>query len=292
MMPDSQPDFLLIDKPAGCTSFDVVRWVKRALAERRIGHLGTLDPFATGLLVVAVGRATRLLPLLQHFSKTYEAVAVLGATSTTGDPEGTIAETGGVVPTRRAVDDALVRFRGEISQIPPAFSAVKVDGERAYEKARRGEEVVLKPRTVTIHELTPTRFEPPELAFTATCSTGTYIRTLAADIGTSLECGAYLTSLRRTAIGPFRVEDAVSVDVSLPPDRAQLTTGARTSIELLAAVCPIVAAEPPVGDELRVGRAIPLRGFTEGTTVIVHEGAVLAAGTIRGDTFQPHTVLS
>jgi tRNA pseudouridine55 synthase len=192
-----QDGVVLVDKPAGKTSHDVVAAVRRGLpGKRRVGHAGTLDPFATGLLLVLVGRATRAQRFLMALPKTYVATARFGAVSTTGDPEGEIAETG-VVPGE------LVLPTGEIRQRPPAHSAVKVGGERAYRKARRGEDVETPERVVTVHRFEQRSREGDRATLEIECSSGTYVRSLVADLG-----DAYCEALRRTAIGPFRVEDA------------------------------------------------------------------------------------
>ena len=191
---------LLVDKPPGRTSHDVVHGVRRELGGRRtakVGHAGTLDPFATGLLLVLTGRATRAQRFLMGLGKEYETVARFGAVSTTGDPEGEIAETGTPIP------DPLRLSTGTIRQRPPAFSAIKVDGRRAYALARAGEEVELPERTVTVTRFEELWRDPPRAAFAIACSSGTYVRSLVADLG-----DAYCEELRRTAIGPFRVEDA------------------------------------------------------------------------------------
>ena len=186
---------VLVDKPAGKTSHDVVAAVRRGLSNRRVGHAGTLDPFATGLLLVLVGRATRAQRFFMELPKTYVVTARLGAVSTTGDPEGEITETG-VMPS-------LVLPTGEITQRPPAYSAVKVGGERAYRKARRGEEVDVAERTVTVHRFELLSREDDRATFEVECSSGTYVRSLVSDLG-----DAYCEALRRTAVGPFSVEDA------------------------------------------------------------------------------------
>jgi tRNA pseudouridine55 synthase len=188
---------LLIDKPAGKTSHDVVAAVRREHRGRRVGHAGTLDPFATGLLLVLVGRATRVQRYLMALPKSYETVARLGATSTTGDTEGEIVETGVVPP------DPPQLPTGEIMQRPPAHSAVKVDGRRAYDRARAGEDVVLAERPVSVYRFEQLWREPERAAFAIECSAGTYVRTLISDLG-----DAYCTELRRTAIGPFSIDDA------------------------------------------------------------------------------------
>jgi tRNA pseudouridine55 synthase len=188
---------LLIDKPAGKTSHDMVAAVRRALGMKRVGHAGTLDPFATGLLLVLVGRATRIQRFLLDLPKAYVAVARFGAVSSTGDPEGEITVTGRMPP------DPLVLPTGELRQRPPAYSAVHVGGERAYALARRGQAVDIPERTVHVHRFAQTWREGDRAEFEIECSSGTYVRSLVADLG-----DAYCEELRRTAIGPFAVRDA------------------------------------------------------------------------------------
>jgi tRNA pseudouridine55 synthase len=188
---------ILADKPAGKSSHDIVAAVRRELPRAtKVGHAGTLDPFATGLLLLLVGRATRAQRFFMALPKTYAAVARLGARSSTGDPEGEIVETG-------FVPETLVRPVGEIRQRPPAHSAVKLSGERAYRKARRGEAVEVPERTVTVHRFEEIGREGDRVELEIECSSGTYVRSLVADLG-----DAYCEALRRTAIGPFRVEEA------------------------------------------------------------------------------------
>jgi tRNA pseudouridine55 synthase len=196
---------LLIDKPVGMTSHDVVAAVRRALGGIKTGHAGTLDPFATGLLLVLVGKATRIQRHLMELPKSYVTVARLGATSSTGDTEGEITETGRIPP------DPPNLPRGEIRQRPPAYSAVKIGGERAYRRARRGEDFEMPERIVTVHRFEQLWREPTRAAFVIECSSGTYVRSLIADLS-----DAYCEELRRTAIGPFDVHDAVA-----PPRRGE-----------------------------------------------------------------------
>ena len=208
---------LLIDKPAGITSHDVVDRIRRIYKTRRVGHAGTLDPFATGLLIVGVNKATKQLTALVGLDKTYVATARLGATSTTQDPEGTITETEGASakqPTREQIEEALNAFRGGYLQTAPIFSAKKVNGQKLYELARKGEgaDVVLPQKQVTISELTVLDYAWPTLTLQVSCSSGTYIRALAQDIGLKLGCGAYLTALRRTRIGAYSIEDAKTTE--------------------------------------------------------------------------------
>lgn len=210
------------------TSHDVVARVRRALGVRRVGHAGTLDPFATGLLLVLVGRATRAQRFLVALPKTYVAVARLGAVSSTGDPEGEITRTG------RMPSERLALPTGELRQRPPAYSAVKVDGERAYRRARRGEEVQVAERTVVVHRFEALWRAGDRAGFEIECSAGTYVRSLIADLG-----DAYCEELRRTRIGSFSVDQATP-----PPERAADARGGRASPERALAdrVVPLVDA--------------------------------------------------
>lgn len=209
--------FLLIDKPAGITSHDVVDRVRRTTGERRVGHAGTLDPFATGLLVIAVGReATRELSKFVGLDKTYEATFVLGATSDTDDATGIITPIPGLAqtgngPNRESIEATLEQLIGEIEQIPPAYSAIKIGGKKMYEEARKGKPLVAKPRTVTVYSISAhPSLRPNSIDLTIHCSSGTYIRAIARDLGAALGTGGYVESLRRTAIGPFSIEESTS----------------------------------------------------------------------------------
>jgi len=212
---------LAIDKPSGMTSHDVVDHVRKALGMRKVGHGGTLDPDATGVLVVGVGKATRLLSYAQEAPKRYSARIRFGTVTSTQDASGEVLETHPVDVSKDEVFTELKRFIGPIEQIPPMVSAVKIGGQRLHEMARRGEEVERPPRAVTIYEITPTAFDEGdtvELEMDVACSSGTYIRTLAHDIGGSLGCGAHLRTLRRTAAGGFTLEDTIDLD-SIGEDR-------------------------------------------------------------------------
>ncbi len=213
----------MLDKPGGMTSHDVVAVVRRAIGSPRhgrgkvkVGHAGTLDPDATGVLVVCLGRATRLVPYLQASRKTYDARLQLGVTTTTLDASGEVlSERDASGVDEPALCEALKHFVGDIEQVPPMVSAVRVGGERLYAKARRGEVVERAPRPVTIHDIVLEDFEPgprAEAAVLVTCSTGTYVRTLAADIGEWLGVGAHLRTLRRLGSGRFSLEEAVDLE--------------------------------------------------------------------------------
>lgn len=201
--------FVLVDKPRGPTSHDIVAACRRALEIKRIGHAGTLDPGATGLLVVAVGPATRLLRYVQGLPKVYDVTGVLGVRTTTLDADGEEVTRESVDVTPELVRAAAAAFVGEIEQRPPAVSAIKVGGERSYKRAARGEDVVLEKRKVTVHAFDVMRVAPDAFDARVTCSSGTYIRSLVADLGDALGCGAHVAHLRRTAIGDLSVRDAV-----------------------------------------------------------------------------------
>ena len=215
---------LVVDKPAGMTSHDVVARVRRALGTRRVGHAGTLDPPATGVLLVGVGRATRLLRFCEVHEKEYMAEVTFGAVTSTQDAEGEVlAEADASALTGEAVEAALARFRGEIDQVPPMVSAVKVGGERLYKAARRGEDVERASRTITVHALDLLSFEPGPRArarLRVVCSKGTYVRTLAHDLGAALGPGAHVATLRRTRIGPFDATGAVRLE-DVTPERVR-----------------------------------------------------------------------
>ena len=206
---------LVVDKPAGMTSHDVVDRIRKSLGTRRVGHAGTLDPDATGVLILGVGRATRFLSYAQASAKRYLATAVFGVTTTTQDASGEVVERRPVDISEADVRAAAAEHTGELNQIPPMVSAVRVGGERLYKKARRGEDVERAARPVTIYELDVLSFskEPPEAILDVRCSAGTYVRTLVHDIGASLGCGAHLKSLRRTEAGGFDEAGAVELDV-------------------------------------------------------------------------------
>jgi tRNA pseudouridine55 synthase len=220
---DAPDGLLLVDKPGGITSHDVVDVVRRALETRKVGHAGTLDPMATGLLLIGVGRATRLLRFFGDLPKTYVGTARLGVRTDTLDADGEVVGTSSVDVAREDVERVFASMTGISSQRPPAYSAVKVGGRKLYEAARAGETLEAEPREIRVDGFALTSFDPPDLGFEITCSGGTYVRVLLADAGDALACGAHLTSLRRTAIGPYRVEDAVTpdgIEAPLPIERA------------------------------------------------------------------------
>jgi len=220
---------LLIDKPAGWTSHDAVAKVRGILKKEtgqkvKVGHTGTLDPAATGLLVLVVGSYTKRAGEFSKLDKVYEAELTLGAVSTTGDKEGQITPKSDKKPSSEEISAAMKKFTGEINQTPPQFSAVKIGGQRAYKAARAGKTVEIEPRKVTIYEITDVKYNYPALKFTAKVSSGTYIRSLAEDIGQTLGTGAYLSALRRASVGGFDTENAIKVKDLSAPDRLRLLT--------------------------------------------------------------------
>ncbi len=209
--------YLLIDKPANWTSFDVVGKVRSVLSKQagkklKVGHAGTLDPFATGLLIVLVGSYTKKQDSFMKMDKTYEVEATLGTASTTGDPEGELSVQSKAVPAIDEVQRVLEQYVGEQQQTPPIFSAIKIDGKRAYKLAREGREVTIEPRTVTIRMISEVNYDYPKLTFTASVSSGTYIRSLVSDIGQSLGVGAFTSGLRRQSIDSYSIDDSFSLE--------------------------------------------------------------------------------
>jgi tRNA pseudouridine55 synthase len=209
---------ILVDKPAGITSFGVVARIRRQLSQQigkkaKVGHTGTLDPFATGLMIIVTGKECRNAGTYSKLDKVYEATITLGHTSTTGDPEGELLPVSDEVPTQEAVQAALQRFTGEITQRPPIYSAIKINGRRAYDLAREGKTVEMPERQVTVFSLELIEYTYPEIKIRVHVSSGTYIRTLAQDIGDVLGTGAYCSALRRTMVAEYSVDGAVTVEV-------------------------------------------------------------------------------
>lgn len=241
---------ILIDKPAGISSFGVVARVRRKLSEEfghkiKVGHTGTLDPFATGLLIILTGKMTKKSNDFLKLDKTYEATLKLGFTSSTGDPEGEIVETStSKIPNLEEITSVFSSFLGEIDQTVPKFSAVKINGERAYKLARKGSDFSTPTRKVTIYNIEIINYNYPELKIKCEVSSGTYIRTLAEDIGKKLGVGAYLTDLRRTKIADYDVKDAIPLE-SFCKLVSTTGSGVRPVISLKAHPQPLVPTPPP-----------------------------------------------
>jgi tRNA pseudouridine55 synthase len=245
---------LLIDKPAGPTSFEVGRRVRKALKVKKAGHLGTLDPMATGLLPLALGEATRLAPFLEGAHKTYLAEVLLGVETDTQDATGAITAHSQALPEAPAVVAAAAGFVGEIEQVPPMYSAVRHQGRRLYQLARRGEQVEVPPRKVIVYRLEVKEIALPRLTLEVACGKGTYIRTLAHDLGRALGCGGHLAALRRLAVGPFAVGAALPLAQVLDDPES-----ARTRVLPLADCLPdlpAVAVESAQARRLAQGQAL------------------------------------
>lgn len=279
---------LLVDKPPGCTSHDVVAIARRALGVRRVGHGGTLDPFATGLLVLLAGRATRLLPYLEGEPKVYAATIRLGAETDTDDGTGTVVRTA-PVPDRAAVERAMRGLTGDVAQRPPDYSAKQVAGQRAHAAARRGAPLDLAPATVTVRAWQVHAWREDEVDVTVTCSGGTYVRALARDIGRAAGSAAHLTALRRLRSGPFDVADACSIDA--------LRDGTAAILPPLAAVpsLPVVALDPESVRRVRQGRDVGGAGQVPGAdraALVDGAGTLVAIAQRDGDWWHPRTVLA
>lgn len=277
---------VVIDKPAGMTSHDVVDRLRRALGTRKVGHAGTLDPDATGVLVLGVGTGTKLLQFVTGADKTYEAEVVFGVETDTLDASGAVVATHDMTVTPEDVAAAAADLTGDIEQIPPMVSAIKIDGKRLHELAREGKEVDRPPRPVTVHRFVtfPTD-DPLVYRIEVDCSSGTYIRTLAADLGSALGGGAHLRALRRTAVGSFTLADAISLeDLDETPVR-HLPVG-----DLLRGM-PRIEVDDEIATQVSHGRSL---GATPGSgllAVVGGDGAVLAVYEARDGELRPVKVL-
>ncbi|WP_010541591.1 tRNA pseudouridine(55) synthase TruB [Dietzia alimentaria] len=289
--PAPEPGLVVVDKPGGMSSHDVVARLRRFFGTRKVGHAGTLDPMATGVLVVGIERATKMLGLLALETKSYEATIRLGQTTATDDAEGEITATADASEVSdEAIDAGVAALTGEIDQVPSAVSAIKVDGKRAYDRVRAGEEVVLKSRRVTV-----SRFdvlgrlrsgEVVDLVVVVDCSTGTYIRALARDLGAGLGVGGHLTALRRTMVGPFDLDVARTLEeleaeprLSLDLDAAALAAFPRRDID----------AEDAEG--LRHGRWLDAQGDTGVVAAVAPDGRVAALVSESGKRAAPVVVM-
>jgi tRNA pseudouridine55 synthase len=272
---------LVVDKPKGITSYDVVRELKPGMRGVKIGYLGTLDPLATGVLPILLGEGTKLALFLEEGMKIYEAAILLGVTTDTQDKDGKIlksVDVSGYDLSPQRVEAVMQRFRGKITQLPPMYSALKHGGKPLYKLARRGETVQRLPREVEINEVQITEFDPPSLHLHIECSKGTYIRTLAHDIGEQLECGAHLTALRRTQNGPFSLEDALPLaDIKGLLNKGKLP---ERILSLSQAMSFLPAIE--VGDanalQIRNGQTISLEGFPHRSEDVGRAVRVLVEG--------------
>ena len=272
---------LLLDKPLGLTSNAALQKAKRLFGAEKAGHAGTLDPLASGLLLVLFGEATKFAGPLLDADKEYVATLKLGERTATGDAEGAVLESREVSFSEEQLVAVLARFRGEIDQVPPMHSALKHEGTPLYRLARRGEEVERAPRRVRILELQPTKLEGTTLVLRVVCTKGTYIRVLAEDIGAALGCGAHLSGLRRTASGRFRIEQAATLETLAEPEERR-----RRLLPLPALLEGLPRAELGAGDEarLRQGQTLKISGLHPGLCAVVRpDGAVIGLGSADGE---------
>ena len=286
--------WIALDKPLGMTSTHAVAIVRRLLNAKKAGHAGTLDPLASGLLPLAFGEATKTVPYVVDGEKAYRFTVTFGIETDTDDSEGRIVSQSEARPTEQQILAALPKFTGAITQVPPRYSAIKIDGERAYDLARGGEAVELQPRIVEIHTLTLRSFDGQSAVLEAECGKGTYVRAIARDLGRALGCFGYVTALRRTRVGPFTEADAVTLpsleaDVFAPAAALKsVDTGLRELVEV------------PVGGDapmrLRRGQSIILRGRdapAEGEIVYAtNAGQVIAIGTVERGELVPNRVFN
>ncbi len=286
--------WIALDKPLGMTSTHAVAVVRRLLNAKKAGHAGTLDPLASGLLPLAFGEATKTVPYVAAGEKAYRFTVTFGVETDTDDAEGRIVSQSEARPSEQQILAALPKFTGAITQVPPRYSAIKIDGERAYDLARGGEAVELQPRIVEIHTLTLLSFDGQSAVLEAECGKGTYVRAIARDIGRALGCFGYVTALRRTRVGPFTEADAVTLpsleaDVFAPAAALKsVDTGLRELVEV------------PVGGDapmrLRRGQSIILRGRdapAEGEIVYAtNAGQVIAIGTVERGELVPNRVFN
>jgi tRNA pseudouridine55 synthase len=277
---------LVIDKPGGMTSRDVVNRAQRWFAKgTKLGHTGTLDPLATGVLVLCVGAATRLAEFVQAMGKGYAARVRLGARSDTDDADGTVVPVDGLTPpTVEQVRAALAPFVGVIQQLPPAYSALKVAGRRAHELARKGAEVKLDPRAVNVHGIELVNYAWPWLDITVECGKGTYIRSLARDVGDTLGVGGLVQTLRRTHVGPFTADSGLSLDATAEQARASLRPAGEAVADL-----PRVDVDAATAGRFRHGQAIP--GTGTGVVAVFCGSDLVGVGDAANGKVRPKVVV-
>lgn len=284
--------WIVLDKPAGMNSTQAVSWLKRIFNAKKAGHAGTLDPLATGILPVAFGEATKTVPFVQDGEKAYRFTVRWGAETDTDDADGTVVAQSELRPAEAEIVALLPRFIGTILQLPPSYSAIKINGERAYDLARDGEALVLTPRPVTIHALELISSETGETVFEARCGKGTYVRAIARDLGRLLGCYGHVSSLRRTRVGPFYEKDAVTLAQLEDPASRPL---ALRRVESGLMEVPRIAVDSSAAARLRRGQPLLLRGPDaplEGSAYAACGGVVVAIGAIEKGELVPGRVFN
>lgn len=284
--------WVILDKPVGMTSTHAVSRLKRIYNGKKAGHAGTLDPLASGILPVAFGEATKTVPFVQDGEKGYRFTVLWGAETDTDDADGTIVATSDLRPDRAAIEALLPRFTGTFAQVPPAFSAVKIAGERAYDLARDGAAVALAPREVTIHALDVVAMEADSTVFETRCAKGTYVRAIARDLGRALGCHGHVTALRRTRVGPFGEADATPLAAL---EDAATAAAALRRVEAGLGDLTRILVDRSDASRLRRGQAMLLRGAdapTGGQAYAACSGVVVAVGAIEGGALVPARVFN
>ncbi|MDA1357993.1 tRNA pseudouridine(55) synthase TruB [Glycomyces luteolus] len=292
-----EPGLIVVDKPQGITSHGVVSRMRRICGTRKVGHGGTLDPMATGVLIVAIGKATKLLTYVSGLDKSYAATIRLGQATVTDDAEGEVtASVDASAVADAAIRDGLAAMTGEIDQVPSAVSAVKIDGQRAYKRVREGETVELKARRVTIAsiEVGAIRREGEfvDVDVDVSCSSGTYIRAIARDLGSVLGVGGHLTALRRTRIGGFGIDTAATLETLSDRSEAGEPLGALTMGEAAARLMPTRTATEAEAKALSYGKPLDAAGIEGRYAVLSENGDLLAVMTEKGDKAKPETVFA
>jgi tRNA pseudouridine55 synthase len=295
-----------LDKPAGLTSTQALARVKRALKPQKIGHAGTLDPLATGILPLALGEATKTIPFAVDGIKTYTFAVLWGEARDTDDAEGEVVATSPVRPTEDQVRAILPRFLGEIEQVPPRFSAIKIDGQRAYDLAREGEEIEMKSRFVWIESLEMTGFTPEMAHFECVCGKGTYIRSLGRDMAVALGTVGHIVNLRRTAVGPFAEDTAISLDFFTDFDDSAPLDNVLLPVETALDDIPALALNSQEAARLKGGQSLSFMSRPdyerllaagldpkyETTALATHDGLPVALVIVQGPDIRPVRVLN
>jgi tRNA pseudouridine55 synthase len=291
--------WLVLDKPQGMTSTQAVGAVKRLFAAQKAGHAGTLDPLATGILPIAFGEATKTVPFAVDGEKAYRFTVRFGAETDTDDAEGKIVETSAARPSRAAIEAVLADFTGEISQVPPRYSAIKIEGNRAYDLARSGEVVELEPRTVVIEDLRLIDMPDAETAvFEAECGKGTYVRALARDMGRALGCLGHVIALRRTRVGSFEEADATTLDAlqAAAQESDAALAGRLLPVEAALEALPDLGVGPGDAASLARGQSVLVRGrdapVLSGAAWAHFKGRILALGELEKGAFRPTRVFN
>jgi len=284
--------WLIIDKVEGMGSTDVVRAIKRILHPQKIGHGGTLDPLATGVLPIAMGEATKTMPFILDSTKVYEFGVKWGQATSTDDREGDVIEASDVRPIEADIEGILAAFTGEIQQVPPAFSAIKVDGKRAYELARRGDDVELKPRNIEVISLKLLQHDGDESHFEVVCGKGTYVRSLSRDMAVALGTVGHASYIRRTRVGPFSLEGAISLEKL--DELSHIARALEAVLPVATALDDIPALAVTADEAVRIKRGQQLRLPTErsGTMVLTSDGQVLAIVEVADGVAQPVRVFN